>query len=152
MPGSKKVLIASDHAGVDLKAAIQKGLPDWTWVDLGPETHASVDYPDYAALLAKKIEDGDASQGVLICGSGVGMAMSANKFRHIRATLVENPVTARLSRQHNDANVLCLGSRILAPEYAIGITRVFLETPFSGEPRHQARIDKIGRLELEDHS
>jgi ribose 5-phosphate isomerase B len=141
------VLIASDHAGVELKAALQKTLPEWRWKDLGPETLARVDYPDYAALVAGRVSRGEASRGILICGSGVGMVIAANKFEHVRATLVENPVAAALSRQHNDANILCLGARFLAPEYAADITRAFLETAFSHEPRHQNRIDKISKLE-----
>jgi ribose 5-phosphate isomerase B len=144
---AKLVLIASDHAGVELKAAIQKALSEWQWQDLGPETNARVDYPDFAARVAEKISKGEAQRGVLICGSGVGMVISANKFRHVRATLVENPVVAQLSREHNDANILCLGSRFLAAEYATDITRVFLETPFSGAARHETRISKIDKLE-----
>jgi ribose 5-phosphate isomerase B len=143
----KRVLIASDHAGVALKAAIQKALPSWEWEDLGPLDTNRVDYPDFARLLAEKITSQHATQGVLICGSGIGMSISANKMPGIRAALVENPVAARLSREHNDANVLCLGSRFIAPEYGAEIVELWLETPFSNDPRHQARIAKITQLE-----
>jgi ribose 5-phosphate isomerase B len=139
-----RVFIASDHAGLELKAALQTHLPEYDWIDLGPnEKEGKVDYPDYAQLLSHKIAEGQNAFGVLICGSGIGMCISANKVPGIRAALVENPVSARLSREHNDANVLCLGSRFLAVEYSVEITRNWLETPFSKDPRHQRRIEKI---------
>ena len=144
---TKNVLIASDHAGFSLKALIQKTLPEITWEDLGPLLSDRVDYPDFAEKLARKISSGDATRGILICGSGIGMSITANKFAGIRAAVVENPVSARLSREHNDANVLCLGSRLLAAEYAAEIAQVWLSTPFTREGRHQMRIDKI--LEIE---
>jgi ribose 5-phosphate isomerase B len=122
-------------------------LPDWVWDDLGPIDLGKVDYPDYATLLANRIISGDALQGILICGSGIGMCISANKIAGIRAAVVENPVSARLSREHNDANVLCLGSRFLAPEYGTEIARIWLETAFSQDPRHLKRIKKIQALE-----
>jgi ribose 5-phosphate isomerase B len=141
------VLIASDHAGVALKAAIQKALPDWTWKDLGPINGDRVDYPDFARKLAEEIGSGRATQGILVCGSGIGMSIAANKVAGVRAAVVENPVAARLSREHNDANVLCLGSRFVAPEYGAEIVQIWLETPFSGDERHSARIRKITELE-----
>jgi ribose 5-phosphate isomerase B len=147
---SKRVLIAADHAGVELKAEIQKRLPDWQWEDLGPADSGRVDYPDYARKLTDDLVAGKAPQGVLICGSGIGMSIAANKVDGIRAALVENPSSARLAREHNDANVLCLGSRFLAPEYAAEIVETWLKTPFVGEAgggRHQGRIDKIAQLE-----
>jgi ribose 5-phosphate isomerase B len=144
------VLIASDHAGVELKAALQKELSEWSWQDLGPlnlKPGERVDYPDFAAAVAEKISKGEATLGILICGSGVGMVISANKFKHVRATLAENPVVAQLSREHNDANVLCLGARFLATPYAADISRAFLTGKFSSEGRHHARVEKIGKLE-----
>jgi ribose 5-phosphate isomerase B len=144
---SQPVVIASDHAGVALKAAIQAQVKDVVWRDLGPVGTDRVDYPDFAEKLSEEIESGRASRGVLICGSGIGMSISANKVHGIRAAVVENPVAARLSREHNDANVLCLGSRFLAPEYAAEIAEIWLRTPFSGDERHQKRIDKIKKLE-----
>ncbi len=145
--GSAKVLIASDHAGFALKAEIQKLLPEYSWLDLGPISDDRVDYPDFAEKLARKIASGESTRGILICGSGIGMSISANRLTSVRAALVENPVSARLSREHNDANVLCLGSRFVAPEYGAEIARVWLETPFSKDVRHQARIDKIDRID-----
>ena len=144
---SKKVLIAADHAGVALKAALQKLLPDWQWIDLGPKDTGRVDYPDYAEALSRKLVAGEAPLGILVCGSGIGMSISANKIPGIRAALVENPIAAQLSKQHNDANVLCLGARFIAPEYASEIVQAFLTTPFSGDERHKNRVQKICALE-----
>lgn len=143
----KKVLIASDHAGFAMKTEIQKQLPECQWEDLGPMNGDRVDYPDYAVKLASRVASGEFSQGVLICGSGIGMSIAANKIPGVRAAVVENPVSARLSREHNDANVLCLGSRFIAPEYGAEIVRIWLETPFSAEGRHAERIAKIAQLE-----
>lgn len=149
MPSSskKKVLIASDHAGVTLKKALQEQLPEWTWEDLGPIENVRVDYPDYAQLLASKILEGIADQGILICGSGIGMSIAANKIPGIRAAVVENPSAARLAREHNDTNVLCLGSRFIAPEYGVEIAKIWLTTSFSGDTRHLQRLEKIRSLE-----
>ena len=143
------LFIASDHAGFALKAAIQKLLPGYDWQDIGPiDGKNSVDYPDMAAEVGKKIQAyGPGARGILICGSGIGMSISANKIAGIRAALVENPVSARLAREHNDSNVLCLGSRFVAPEYGAEIAKIWLETPFSEEPRHQGRIQKMSALE-----
>ena len=147
MPQKKSVLIASDHAAVELKTAIQKSLPDWDWIDLGPANSAKVDYPDYAERLANKIVAGEAQMGILICGSGIGMCIAANKVDGIRAAVAENPVIAKLSREHNDTNVLCLGARFLAKEYATEIVKTWLETPFSNDLRHKKRIEKISIIE-----
>lgn len=143
----RRILIASDHAGYELKSAIQKALPEWDWEDLGPINGDRVDYPDFAEKLALRISGDPKLQGILICGSGIGMSIAANKVAGVRAALVENPVAARLSREHNDANVLCLGSRFLAPEYGAEIARVWLETPFSEDERHRGRVAKIAKLE-----
>jgi len=150
---TKKILIASDHAGVALKNAIQKLLPEYSWEDMGPIDHNhKVDYPDMAEALSKKIQNGalggaGAARGILICGSGIGMSIAANKLQGIRAALVENPVAARLSREHNDANVLCLGSRFIAPEYGAEIAKIWLETAFTGEERHELRVKKIAKID-----
>jgi ribose 5-phosphate isomerase B len=144
---NKKVLIASDHAGIGLKRSLQFSLPDWDWEDLGPADGQRVDYPDFAEKLARKVAANEASRGILICGSGIGMCIAANKVDGIRAATAENPVSARLSREHNRSNVLCLGARFLATEYAVEITRVWLETRFTKDARHQARIDKITLME-----
>ncbi len=147
IPSEKRILIASDHAGIALKAEIQKRLASWEWVDLGPMDSSRVDYPDYAELLGTKITSGEARYGLLICGSGIGMSIAANKIPGIRAAVVENPVAARLSKEHNDANVLCLGSRFVAPEYGVEIAKAWLTTSFSEDPRHLMRVKKISSLE-----
>lgn len=147
MPSKKRILIASDHAGLLLKSALKKSLTQWIWNDLGPFNSENVDYPDFAELLGQQIASGDAEQGILICGSGIGMSIVANKVPGVRAAVVENPVSARLSREHNDLNVLCLGSRLLGPEYAIEIAKVWLSTPFSADPRHIKRIEKIHSMD-----
>jgi len=143
------VYIASDHAGVALKAAIQTLLPAYPWQDLGPiNGNSAVDYPDMAEAVGAKIRaQGAGARGILICGTGIGMSISANKIAGIRAALVENPVSARLSREHNDANILCLGSRFVAPEYGAEIAKIWLETPYTGEARHEVRIKKLTQLE-----
>ena len=143
----KTIAIASDHAGVELKAALMKALPGWKWLDLGPKNGDRVDYPDYAALVARKIQKEESAFGVLICGSGIGMSIAANKLEGIRAALVDNTSSARLSREHTDANVLCLGSRFPAPEYAAEIVGIWLATSFSNDPRHALRIKKMSDLE-----
>ncbi|MBC7693782.1 MAG: RpiB/LacA/LacB family sugar-phosphate isomerase [Methylotenera sp.] len=143
----KTILIAADHAAVDLKAHLQKQLPEWNWVDLGPQTADRVDYPDFAEKVALKISNGEALQGVLVCGSGIGMCIAANKFPHVRAAGVESSGAAKLSREHNDANVLCLGARLTSPDLAVEIVRTWLETPFSGDLRHVNRIQKISAIE-----
>lgn len=148
----KKILIASDHAGFELKTCLQKLMPDVAWLDLGPPSADRVDYPDFAEKLCREIQAGRADQGLLICGSGIGMSMAANKFDGIRAALVENPVAAKLSREHNNANVLCLGARFLAPEYAADIVKPWLATPFPGEPRHLERVRKITAIESKRRS
>ena len=151
-PEKKRVLIASDHAGVELKAELKKRLPNREWEDLGPPDTTRVDYPDFARRLALQVASHPTTQGILICGSGIGMSIAANKVHGIRAALVENASAARLSREHNDANVLCLGARFVAPEYAAEIVETWLNTPFSGDSRHQGRISKITAIEKGNHS
>lgn len=140
----KPILIASDHAGFALKQhlrlALQRlGLP---FEDLGTDSEASVDYPDFAHRLAQALGEGRAERGVLVCGSGQGMVMAANRHAGVRAALPHDEAAARLARQHNDANVLALGARVTPPDQAERILRAFLETPFEGG-RHQRRVDKI---------
>jgi len=141
-----KLLIASDHAGVDLKANLVALLAAYEWIDLGPMTTDRVDYPDYAVKLGRKIQEGAASQGVLICGSGIGIAIAANKLHGIRAATVENPIAAKLAKEHNNANVLCLGSRFVAKEYASEIVESWLTAKFQ-EGRHTGRVAKISALD-----
>jgi ribose 5-phosphate isomerase B len=146
MATSKPILIAADHAGVELKAALQKLLSNHKWEDLGPAaTSPSVDYPDYAEKLARLVASGDRL-GILICGSGIGMSIAANKIPGVRAALVENPVSARLAREHNEANVLCLGARFVAPHYAAEIIRAWLEAAPSTDERHLNRVKKLNSL------
>jgi ribose 5-phosphate isomerase B len=147
MGSNKSILIASDHAGVELKSQLMKRLPNWDWQDLGPENSARVDYPDYAEALTQRITSGQATRGILICGSGIGMCIAANKINGIRAALVENPIAARLSREHNNSNVLCLGSRFIAPEYGSEIAEEWLKAEYSQDSRHQQRLQKIAALE-----
>jgi ribose 5-phosphate isomerase B len=153
MSDSRAVLIASDHAGVAFKAKIQNLLSHWRWLDLGTHTADRVDYTDYAAELGRKVVQGhEASRGILICGTGIGMCIAANKIAGIRAALADNPVAAQLSREHNHANVLCLGARIIAPEYGADIVHVWLSTQPSSEERHLSRIKKIQILEKDSSS
>ncbi len=140
-----KLVFASDHAGFTLKAALlvtmEKG-PHHV-IDLGPSSADSVDYPDYAHLLADAVRQAnDETLGVLICGSGIGMSMAANRHPGIRAALCTDAYMAKMARRHNDANVLCLGSRVVGEGLAQDILEAFLQATFEGG-RHQARLDKI---------
>lgn len=137
-----KLYIASDHAGFALKEKLKDYFMNLEWVDLGPKSDDRVDYPDYASKLALAIKEDPEAKGVLVCGSGQGMAMKANKFKHIRAALCYNTEITELSRKHNDANVLCLGERLLSPDEAFDILKVFLNTSFEGG-RHAERVTKI---------
>lgn len=141
------VLIASDHAGVAFKRALIRQLAHVKFEDLGPKSLKSVDYPDYAGRLCQKLKLEQGQRGILICGTGIGMSIAANKMPGIRAALVHDPITAQLARNHNDAQVLCLGARLLAPEYAAQLVTIFLTTPASREGRHHNRVEKIARLE-----
>jgi ribose 5-phosphate isomerase B len=148
MNSNRKILIASDHAGFVMKSSVIEYLAkqgdslrgSYDFVDLGTDGLESVDYPDYARKLCEAITEGNL--GILICGSGVGMSIAANRFSHIRAALCTDSTTARLSRQHNDANVLCIGARIVGIEVALEMITAFIATPFEGG-RHQRRVEKI---------
>ncbi len=143
-----RIALGSDHAGVELKARVVKALDDrhLDYHDFGPSTGSPVDYPDYAARVAERVASGEFDQGILICGTGVGMAIAANKIPGIRAAHVVDRDGARLSREHNDANVLTLGARTTSVEQALDMVDAFLTTPFGGG-RHQRRVDKIMALE-----
>ncbi len=142
-----KVLIASDHAGFKLKQILIEELQgEITFEDLGPFSENSVDYPDYAKKLSKKIDLKNDLVGVLICGSGIGMSMVANRFKNVRAALCMNNKMSILARQHNDANILVLGSRLISEQEAIKCLLVFLKTNYEGG-RHQARLDKFNLVE-----
>ena len=141
------LLIASDHAAFELKEVLKQRGPELgvEFTDLGTHSADSVDYPDYASALCKKlIELGPESHlGVLICGSGVGVSIAANRHPEIRAVLAESPEVARLGREHNHANVLCFGSRIVTPETALELIRSFITSTPDPGPRHLRRIEKL---------
>jgi ribose 5-phosphate isomerase B len=142
------VALGADHAGVELKEALKAWLIDHGHqvVDLGAHSAESVDYPDYAAAVAQAVADGKAERGVLVCGTGIGMSISANKMPGVRAALCADLYTARMSREHNDANVLCLGGRLTGREMAVDILRMWLGAEFAGG-RHERRVGKIAELE-----
>ena len=141
---SKEVLLASDHAGFKLKQAIKNFLFKRGIIvrDLGTKNTSSVDYPVYAHILSKKINKNKNQFGILVCGSGVGMSITANKYKNVRAALCHNIKSAKLSRQHNNANIIALGSRLINKKIALKSISVFLKTPFE-RGRHLRRIKKI---------
>lgn len=145
------VLIASDHAGVAVKADIAAFLRslELDVTDLGPDTAQSVDYPSYAHKLGQAVVAGQGDWGILVCGSGIGMSIAANKIDGVRAALANDPLCARLGREHNDANVLVIGARIVGPEMIKEIVRVFAETAFTpgDDGRHQRRVNAIENVE-----
>ncbi len=140
----KKVSLASDHAGFNLKEKIKKFLikKKIKVIDLGPENNNSVDYPDYAKKVARNVSSKKSDMGILVCGSGTGMAMSANKFKKIRAAVCYNKSSTRLSRQHNNANIMALGARLTKKTNALKLVNVFLNTKFEGG-RHLRRVNKV---------
>jgi ribose 5-phosphate isomerase B len=143
-----RVALASDHGGFEQKQALEPALAELGYevTDLGPFDDASVDYPDYAALVARAVADGNADRGVLVCGTGIGMAIAANKIAGIRAANVTSPEFATLAREHNDANVLALSGRFVDLATNREIVEVFLKTPFA-EGRHARRVAKIAELD-----
>ncbi len=143
-----RIALGADHAGYALKEDIKKTLAEFglTVEDFGTGSTDSVDYPDFAERVARGVAAGQFDRGILVCGTGIGMAIAANKIPGIRAATVTDVEMARLSREHNDANVLAIGGRLLDKKRALEIVRTFLETPFGGD-RHQRRLDKIRGLE-----
>lgn len=139
-----KIAIGSDHGGFELKQFIAELLNSLghSVLNLGCDSDESVDYPDFADRVCETVLSGDAHYGILVCGTGIGMSMAANRRRNIRAALCHDEYTARLSREHNNANVLCLGDRVLGKGVAEGIVKIWLDTPFD-EGRHKRRIDKF---------
>lgn len=139
-----KIVLAADHGGYELKEAIQKDLvlAGYQIVDVGCFSNDSVDYPDFVEKAVERIVAGECQMGVLVCGTGIGVSMAANRHRNIRAANCSNIYTAKMSREHNDANVLCLGARVLEPSDAIAMVRVWLTTEFTGG-RHTTRIAKF---------
>ncbi len=145
-----KIAIASDHGGFELKEILKTFLLSLSVevMDLGTASEESVDYPDLGIQVSARVSKGEVERGVLVCGTGIGMSVVANKFPRVRAALVHDLFSARLSREHNDANILVLGGRLVGKDLAKELVRVWLETPFAGG-RHQKRLDKITALEKE---
>ncbi len=143
-----RVALGADHAGVALKRDVRKLLDELKveYEDLGTDTDAPVDYPDVAERVSREVVDGKVDSAILICGTGIGMAMAANKVRGVRAAPASDVETARLAREHNDANVLALGARTTSIDRAMAVVKVFLSTAFAGG-RHARRIGKIADME-----
>lgn len=146
-----KIAVAADHGGFPLKAPIVEMLRAAGHVvsDLGTHGAAPVDYPDYAEAVGRAVQSGQAERGIILCGSGVGACVAANKLRGIRAGLCHDTYSAHQSVEHDDVNVLCLGARVIGVELALEIVRAFVGAQFSGEERHQRRLNKILKLEGE---
>jgi ribose 5-phosphate isomerase B len=145
-----RIALGADHAGYQAKEIIKTYLTEagYNVSDTGTSSEESVDYPDFAAKVARRLQDGREDLGILICGTGIGMAMAANKVGGIRAAVAHDEMTARLSREHNDANVLAMGARVLNETQIISVAASFLNAQFAGG-RHQRRVDKISELEQE---
>lgn len=144
-----KIAIGNDHAAPELKLAViahlkGKGIE---CVDMGCAVGEKCDYPDSAKTVCEKVTGGECELGILICGTGVGMSMAANKVKGIRAACCSEPFSARLTREHNNANVLCFGARVVGEGTALDLVDAFVDTPYSGEERHETRIAKIAALE-----
>lgn len=139
-----KIVVGADHGGFELKEAIKRMLAEEgrEIVDVGCFSDESVDYPDFAAEVVKSVAGGDCRFGILVCGTGIGMSIAANRHRKVRAANCFDEYTAKMSREHNDANILCLGARVLATDAALQMVNVWLETDFGGG-RHQRRIAKF---------
>ena len=146
-----KIEIASDHGGFELKDSMVEYIKSIgnEVMDLGTNSADSVDYPDYAKKVCEEIQQGDSDLGILICGTGIGMSLAANKFEGIRAACVSDVYSAKMSRNHNNANVLCIGARVIGDEVAKLIIKTFLENEFEAG-RHQRRVDKIMAFEKEN--
>jgi ribose 5-phosphate isomerase B len=144
-----KIALGSDHAAFDLKKAVIEHLSKngIETLDFGPYDYNSVDYPDYAPPVCEAVLSKKADFGILICATGIGISISANKIHGIRCALLGDVYSARMTREHNDANVMAIGARVLGVGLALEIVDTFIKTPFSGEARHQKRIDKIMALE-----
>ena len=146
--GSRSALVVgSDHAAYALKEKIKAFLLQQNIAveDVGTYNEASVDYPDFGIKVASMVSDGKFERGILICGTGIGMSMVANRFSRVRAALCTEPFTASMSRRHNNSNILVLGARVIGETLALEIVKIWLETPFEGG-RHQARIEKFDRI------
>lgn len=144
MARAMRIAIASDHAAIELKATLRDWLIELGHevADLGPQTHDSVDYPDFGYRLASVIADGTAERGIALCGSGIGISISVNRNPALRCAMVSEPLSASLSREHNDANCIALGARLIGEDMAKACVTAFLATEFAGG-RHQRRVDKL---------
>jgi ribose 5-phosphate isomerase B len=145
----RTIAVGSDHAGFAAKESVKALLKKkgYTVVDVGTGSDESCDYPDYAAKVARAVASGRAGRGVLVCGTGIGMCMTANKFRGVRAALVTDEFTAEMSRRHNDANVFCTGARVLPASRIRALLARWLDTEFESGGRHERRVDKIDRMD-----
>ena len=143
-----KIVIGSDHRGVEIKRRLSELLRTTgnEVLDIGTDGAESVDYPDFAYEVAKRVGKGEMERGLLICGTGIGMSMAANKVRGVRAAACQDVLTAEMSRRHNDANVLCLSADLLGEDQMMQMIRIWLETPFEGG-RHARRVEKIAKIE-----
>lgn len=143
-----KIAIGADHAGFELKEFLFQIVKEMGHevIDMGTDSNYSVDYPDYAEAVSRAVSEGKVDRGILICGTGIGMSIVANKFRNVRAALCNDLYTARMSRLHNDANVLAIGGRIVGKDLAREIVNVWINTPFEGG-RHCGRVEKIHLIE-----
>jgi len=144
-----RIAIGADHAGYVMKDAIGQYLRNagHEVLDFGTDSPEAVDYPDYALAIGKAIQSGDADRGVLVCGSGAGITVAANKMKGIRAALCEDAYTAHQCVEHDDVNVFCIGSRVIANELALDLLRIWLSASFTGEERHVRRLSKIQEME-----
>ncbi len=144
----QKIVIGSDHAGYESKELLKQELVKQGFEvdDRGTNNLDSVDYPDFGAAVGHAVVNGEAERGVVVCGSGIGISIAANKVPGVRAALCWNEETARLAREHNDANVLCLGARFIQPELAAKMAHIFMETDFAGG-RHEQRVEKLAQLD-----
>jgi ribose 5-phosphate isomerase B len=147
-----KIVIASDHGGCTLRQSLVQFLKERNIEveDLGTDSEASVDYPDFAVQVAERVSQGQAEAGVLVCGTGIGMSIVANKFKGVRAAVITDPFTGQMAKEHNNANVVCLGEHSSKPEPALETLKSWLDAQFEGEERHQRRLDKISALETKN--
>ncbi len=139
------IALGCDHGGYELMQEVKKFLEQKgiAYKDFGTDSTASTDYPIYAKRVGKAVQSGECEKGILICGTGIGISITANKMKGIRCALCHDVFSAEATRQHNDANILAMGGRVVGPGLALKITETFLSTPFSGEERHQRRISQM---------
>ena len=144
-----KIAVGNDHAGYEAKLEVKEQLQAMGHeiIDLGAQSTASTDYPDYAHAVARAVASGKVERGILMCGTGIGVCIAANKVPGIRAALPYDEETAALSRRHNDANVLCLGGRTMSSELRAAMVKTWLETPFEGGERHARRVSKMEKID-----